>query len=108
MCGADTIRNRERVRPCPHTRALSRGAVCTLPVEYCEWDPLFGKCKEWLDGGAWKELYPDLDEDGLAEMMTRLGFQATTPSRSERRGTWLVPAGRAALSQASRVRAGRN
>ena len=44
-------------------------------MEYCEWDPRFPQCKEWFGSGAWKEIYPDTEEDGLAELMQRLGFE---------------------------------
>lgn len=45
-------------------------AVCSMPVEYCEWDPQFKKCKVWF-AENWKGVYPDVEEDGLLELMTR-------------------------------------
>ncbi|KAK4742692.1 hypothetical protein SAY87_000693 [Trapa incisa] len=37
-------------------------AVCSLPAEYCEFGPDFGKCKPWLIKNA-PHLYPDLLKD---------------------------------------------
>ena len=48
-------------------------AVCTMPCEYCEWGPKFKECKEWFSSSC-KEIYPDLEEDGLAELMQRFNF----------------------------------
>lgn len=47
--------------------------VCTLPAEYCEFGPDFGKCKPWLIENA-PELYPDLlkeANDGEADKVSQ-------------------------------------
>ena len=49
-------------------------AVCSLPFEYCEWGTQFEKCKEKF-AADWKQIYPNVDESDLTELMQRLGFE---------------------------------
>ena len=46
-----------------------------MPFEYCEWNPLFKKCKaNFADN--WQRYFPDVEgEAELAELMARLGFE---------------------------------
>ncbi|KAK4742690.1 hypothetical protein SAY87_000691 [Trapa incisa] len=50
-------------------------AVCSLPAEYCEFGPDFGKCKPWLIKNA-LDLYPDLlketNERGIEKVSDQL------------------------------------
>ena len=48
-----------------HARARARAAVavCSLPVEYCEFQPSFDKCKEALVRN-WPTSFPDVTADG--------------------------------------------
>ena len=63
-------------------RSLAR-AVADVPFEYCEWYPEFKKCKAWFQEN-WQEAYPDVKEEGLIELMTKLGFEGTPDSNAKK------------------------
>ena len=62
------------VLPCA-VRAVRAATVCSMPFEFCEWNPLFKKCKENFEKN-WRKHYPEVDEseESLAELMAQLGF----------------------------------
>jgi density-regulated protein DRP1 len=46
-----------------------------MPFEFCEWSPLFKKCKDNFTQN-WKVHFPEVDgDDELAALMARLGFE---------------------------------
>ena len=46
-----------------------------MPFEFCEWNPLFKKCKETF-AQNWSKHFPDVEgEEELLQLMTRLGFE---------------------------------
>lgn len=57
--------------------------VCSLPAEYCEFGPDFGKCKPWLIQNA-PDLYPDLvkeannrEADKIADELQSSGISSS-------------------------------
>ncbi|KAL5999599.1 hypothetical protein ACLOJK_037884 [Asimina triloba] len=61
-------------------------AVCTLPAEYCEYGPDFGKCKPWLVQNA-PDLYPDLIKEATereaakaADQLQSVGISGSSSS----------------------------
>ena len=54
-----------------------------MPSEYCEWDPSFKKCQVWF-AANYKDLYPDVAEDGLVELMTELGLEGETDDAAKK------------------------
>ncbi|KAL1518561.1 hypothetical protein AB1Y20_002849 [Prymnesium parvum] len=57
--------------------------VCSAPFEYCEWGPDFKKCKAWF-AENWQSVYPDVEEDGLLELMTKLGFEGEADKNAQK------------------------
>ena len=46
-----------------------------MPFEYCEWSPLFKKCKENFQDN-WQKHFPSIQGDEeLTQLMSRLGFE---------------------------------
>ena len=71
---------------CTHTLSPAArifDAVCSMPSEYCEWDPSFKKCQVWF-AANYKDLYPDVAEDGLVELMTELGLEGETDDAAKK------------------------
>jgi len=58
-----------------HVPSVPYCEVCSMPFEFCEWNPLFKKCKEnFAENG--KKHFPHADGDEeLAALMARLGFE---------------------------------
>jgi len=58
-----------------HVKSVPYCEVCSMPFEFCEWNPLFKKCKENFEKN-WRKHYPEVDEseESLAELMAQLGF----------------------------------
>jgi len=58
-----------------HIPSVPYCEVSSLPFEYCEFSPLFAKCKESFEKN-WRTHFPQVDdtEEALAELMARLGF----------------------------------
>jgi len=60
------------------TTAVKTAHYCPVndvPLEYCEWLPKAQyeeSKKSFMD--SWKDLYPEVDEDGLTALLDRLGF----------------------------------
>ena len=58
-----------------HIASMAYCDVCTMPYEFCEWNPLFKKCKENFELNH-KKHFPKVDGgDELIALMTRLGFE---------------------------------
>lgn len=59
-----------------HIPSVPYCEVCALPFEFCEWGPLFAKCKESF-AENYKKHFPDVGngEEELLQLMTRLGFE---------------------------------
>ncbi|CAF1786688.1 unnamed protein product [Brassica oleracea] len=71
--------------------------VCSLPAEYCEFGPDFGRCKPWLVENA-PDLYPDLLKeanekaaDNVSDKLQSVGISSGgadgAPSSSQSGGT---------------------
>lgn len=57
-----------------HVAAVPYCPISSLPFEYCEFSPLFKKCRENFEAN-YEEYYPDVEgEEGLAELMASLGM----------------------------------
>jgi len=58
-----------------HIKSVPYCEVCSMPFEFCEWNPLFSKCKENFEKN-WRKYFPEVDEseEGLADLMSQLGF----------------------------------
>ena len=55
-----------------------------MPLEFCEWDPSFKECKEWVTN-EWKTVFPGVDEgDELAALMLKLGFEGELDANAQK------------------------
>lgn len=62
-------------------------SVCSLPFEFCEWNPLFKKCKDNFEQN-WKTHFPDVQgDDELVQLMTRLGFEGGDAASKKAQGS---------------------
>lgn len=75
-------------------------AVCSLPVEYCEFGPDFEKCKPWLIQNA-PDLYPDLakelnskEVDKVGEQLQSTGISSTASSAPKAVEVKCLPGGK--------------
>ncbi|KAL3929864.1 MAG: hypothetical protein SGPRY_001780, partial [Prymnesium sp.] len=63
--------------------AQTRNIEVNAPFEYCEWGPDFKKCKAWF-AENWQQAFPEVEEDGLAELMTKLGFEGELDANTKK------------------------
>ena len=88
--GSEVTRN-VTVKYCP---------IADVPFEYCEFFPDFKKSKAWF-AENWKEAYPEVEDDGLVELMTKLGVEGEPDAHAKRAQATKKPAAEPAPAAAA-------
>ena len=81
---APTISDSIQVAGCQETRHIEKVpycAVCSMPYEFCEWTPLFPKCKEAL-ATTYKDHFPEVDD--LEALMGKLWIADDKAKRAQK------------------------
>ena len=83
---APTISDSIQVSGTSETRHIEKVAycdTCSMPFEFCEWQPLFKKCKERFPE-VYKEAFPDVQDEGLEELMGKLWINDDKAKRAQK------------------------
>ena len=81
-----TISDSVQVSGTSETRHIEEVAycdICSMPFEFCEWQPLSKKCMERFPE-VYKEHYPDVNEEGLQELMGKLWINDDKAKRAQK------------------------